>query len=108
MNRLKGQTPKDLCDRVPDHFCLFFWVRLCLFFGGRFCLFFCCGFCLFSLFGSNSLEREVPWEDPQFQARYTGCGGRFTPFRLYDSDLGFFPYWGFVLGLLLSNWVYSF
>ena len=80
------------------------------FLGGRFCFF--CGvasvFFLVRKEQSRTRGALVGPHPAQFQPRYTGCGGRFTPFRLYDSDLGVLPYWGFVLGLLLSNWVYSF
>ena len=95
---------------MPDHFCFLFWFA-CVFFLGVASVFFSGVASVFFLVRKQQSRTRGALVGPhpaQFQARYTGCGGRFTPFRLYDSDLVFFPYWGFVPGLLLSNSVYSF
>ena len=83
---------------------LFLGVRLCLFFGGVASVFFSGVASVFFLVRKQQSRTRGALVGPhpaQFQARYTGCGGRFTPIRIYDSDLGFF-----LIGV--SFWVYSF
>ena len=96
---------------------VFFFGSLVSFFWGSLLSFFLVSLLSFSLFGSNSRGALVGPHPAQLQARYTGCGGRFTPFRLYDSDLFFFLIgvsfraYSFRIGFIPFKalaWVYSF